>query len=175
MPGATYVLRPGGYVVIFRSGGKVAVVSTPKGLFLPGGGQVPGESPEDAAIREAKEEYGLNVSLGRIIGVADELVFDAEEATHYRKRNRSRREGDESRAISKLWPRSAARQVLANASVDQTGAHNDEGHGIRPCSAARSSSRAKGIPRVRLWRPRTRHSFPILRTLRRTGDVNRSA
>jgi 8-oxo-dGTP pyrophosphatase MutT (NUDIX family) len=86
MPGATYVLRPGGYAVIFRCVGTVAVVSTPKGLFLPGGGQVPGESPEDAAIREAKEEGGLNISLGRVIGVADELVFDADEATHYRKR-----------------------------------------------------------------------------------------
>ena len=35
-PGATYVLRPGGYVVIFSAGGEVVAVSTPVGLALPG-------------------------------------------------------------------------------------------------------------------------------------------
>jgi 8-oxo-dGTP pyrophosphatase MutT (NUDIX family) len=84
--GAVYVLRPGGYAVIFSAAGEVAVVSTPRGLALPGGGQDNGEQPEDAAIREAEEECGLRIRLGRSIGVADELVFDADERTHYRKR-----------------------------------------------------------------------------------------
>ncbi|HEV2664010.1 MAG TPA: NUDIX domain-containing protein [Blastocatellia bacterium] len=84
--GAEYLLRPGGYAVIFNGAGAVAVVSTPRGLFLPGGGQEFAESPEEAAIREAREECGLHISLGGHIGVADELVFAEGEGAHYRKR-----------------------------------------------------------------------------------------
>jgi 8-oxo-dGTP diphosphatase len=83
---AAYVLRPGGYAVIFSGDGDVAVVSMPLGFALPGGGQNHGESPEDAAAREVEEECGLRVILGARIGVADELVFAADEQTHYRKR-----------------------------------------------------------------------------------------
>lgn len=83
---AEYSLRPGGYAVIFSRVGEVAIVSTPNGLFLPGGGQDSGESPEAAVVREAREECGLRISLGGRIGVADELVFAAEEGIHHRKR-----------------------------------------------------------------------------------------
>jgi 8-oxo-dGTP pyrophosphatase MutT (NUDIX family) len=84
--GATYVLRPGGYAVIFSDAGDVATVATPRGLMLPGGGQNDGESPEGATLREVEEECGLRITLGSRIGVADELVFAADERTHYRKR-----------------------------------------------------------------------------------------
>ena len=86
VPGAEYVLRPGGYVVLFNAAGEVAVVATPKGLALPGGGQEAGESPAEAAIRETLEECGLRVTLAGPIGTADELVFAADEARYYRKR-----------------------------------------------------------------------------------------
>lgn len=84
--GANYVLRPGAYSVIRSSTGKIAVVTTPAGCFLPGGGQEKGESLEEAATREAAEECGLRIRIGSRIGVADELVYSADERTYFRKR-----------------------------------------------------------------------------------------
>jgi len=84
--GANYVLRPGGYCVIRSSTGKIAVVKTPAGCFLPGGGQEKGETLEDAATREAAEECGLAIQIRSRIGVADELVYSADERTYFRKR-----------------------------------------------------------------------------------------
>lgn len=83
---AEYILRPGGYVVVFNQVGEVAVVAAPTGLFLPGGGQDVGETPEVAAIREAREECGWEIQLGERIGAADELVFAEVEQRHFRKR-----------------------------------------------------------------------------------------
>ena len=84
--GTNYILRPGGYAVIRRSTGEIAVVTTPKGCFVPGGGQNPGETSAQAAIRETHEECSLQIQIGSLIGVADELVYSADEATHFRKR-----------------------------------------------------------------------------------------
>jgi 8-oxo-dGTP diphosphatase len=84
--GATYVLRPGGYAVISNASGDVAVISTPQGLFLLGGWQEDDETPGQAAVREALEECGLSIRLGKRLGTADELVFAEEEDVYYRKR-----------------------------------------------------------------------------------------
>lgn len=84
--GEDYILRPGSYLVVLNSQGEVAVVSTPQGFFLPGGGQNNGETPAQAAVREADEECGLRVELGEMLGTADELVFAAAETKYYRKR-----------------------------------------------------------------------------------------
>ena len=86
VPGADYILRPGGYAVIFNAAAEVAVVATPVGMALPGGGQDEGESPEEAAVRETREECGLRITLGPRVGVADELVYAADERRYYRKR-----------------------------------------------------------------------------------------
>ena len=85
-PAAQYVLRPGGYLVIVDSEGRIATVHTSSGVYLPGGGQELGETPQQAAVREAREECGLGVAVERWLGVADELVHDVAEGLHYRKR-----------------------------------------------------------------------------------------
>src|SRR5690242_10299463 len=83
--GADYILRPGGYSVIRNQAGEIAVVRTPKGFFLPGGGREAGETLEQAAIREAAEECGLRVEITGCVGTADELVFTASRKMYYRK------------------------------------------------------------------------------------------
>src|SRR4051812_42302559 len=86
-PGAEYILRPGGYVIARNSQGEIAVVQTPKGFFLPGGGQNSDESAAQAALREAHEECCLLIRLTGLLGTADELVFARAEGRYYRKRS----------------------------------------------------------------------------------------
>lgn len=85
VPGAEYIFRPGGYVVIQNPQNEIAVVAAPQGIALPGGGQETGESAADAAKREAHEECGLRINLKEQIGVADELVYSNSEKKYYRK------------------------------------------------------------------------------------------
>jgi 8-oxo-dGTP diphosphatase len=86
-PQVEYRLRPGAHVLIVE-GPHIALVRTRIGLMLPGGGIDDGETAEDAAIRETREECGLRVELGRELGTADELVFARSEQRHFRKRAR---------------------------------------------------------------------------------------
>jgi 8-oxo-dGTP pyrophosphatase MutT (NUDIX family) len=44
--------------VILDESARIALVSGSKGLFLPGGGARPGESPEQTVAREIREETG---------------------------------------------------------------------------------------------------------------------
>ena len=85
--GCAYVLRPSAYALVRNAGGEVAVVRTPRGTFLPGGGIEAGESAEQTIEREAIEECGLVVLPGRTIGTAIQIVHSADEDTCFEKRS----------------------------------------------------------------------------------------
>ena len=86
-PGQHYVSRPSAYVVLRDPSDRIAVVRTPIGVFLPGGGQHPLETPEQAAIRETREECGLVIEIVGRIGVADQYVYSEPEDTFFAKRS----------------------------------------------------------------------------------------
>ena len=63
--------RVGAFAVIFDEEGKVLVsCRVDSGWFnLPGGGVEPDESVTEGLIREVREETGLEVEVGRLVGV----------------------------------------------------------------------------------------------------------
>jgi protein-S-isoprenylcysteine O-methyltransferase Ste14/ADP-ribose pyrophosphatase YjhB (NUDIX family) len=87
VPGRDYVSRPSAYVIVRDRDGRIAVVRTPVGVFLPGGGQHPLETPEETVVREAREECGLRIEVAGRIGVADQYAHSAPEATSFAKRS----------------------------------------------------------------------------------------
>jgi 8-oxo-dGTP diphosphatase len=74
LSGVSYRARPGAYAVIARADGQVAVVRTPAGLFLPGGGIEPSETVPAALLREVREECGWEISVRERIGEAIQYV-----------------------------------------------------------------------------------------------------
>lgn len=87
----TYVPRPGAYALIFDPKGRLAVLESSQGYFLPGGGLEGNETPEETLVREVREECGFNVTIiGRVgeaveyrrtagheLGIRKECVFFA--------------------------------------------------------------------------------------------------
>jgi len=74
VPGCRYTVRPSAYAVLRDEEGRIAVVRAARGWFLPGGGIDAGETAEEAVRREAIEECGLVIRIGRAIGSATEIV-----------------------------------------------------------------------------------------------------
>jgi 8-oxo-dGTP diphosphatase len=76
VPDAAYVDRPGAYAIILASDGRLAYARGKAGrLFLPSGGEGPGEQPEEALLREIIEEVGWTACILGAIGRATQLVF----------------------------------------------------------------------------------------------------
>lgn len=69
-PGRKYVERLGAYGFLRDAGGLLALVRTPMGLFLPGGGAEAGESLVAALHREILEEIGLAVVKEKLVAQA---------------------------------------------------------------------------------------------------------
>lgn len=81
------VIRPSAYGLCAGEHGRLAVVRTARGTYLPGGGIDADESPEDAIAREAREEGGLILRVGVWRIRALQFVYSEPEQTHYEKRS----------------------------------------------------------------------------------------
>jgi len=85
--GCPYVIRPCAYALVQDGEGRIALVRTPAGWFLPGGGIDKGETPEEAIEREVREECGLLVKGGGIVTAATEIVYSETEKTCFEKQS----------------------------------------------------------------------------------------
>ena len=84
-PGQQYDPRPGSYGLIWDDKGRIAVLQTPQGCFLPGGGSEGGETPEETLVREVREECGLDVAILGRVGEAAEYRYTASNEFGIRK------------------------------------------------------------------------------------------
>ena len=63
----------------------VAAVRGTAGMIgLPGGGSLPGETPEETLRREVREELARSVRLVRKLGDATQFFYAADEHCHYK-------------------------------------------------------------------------------------------
>ncbi len=80
-------IRPSAYAIIEDAHGRLALVRTVEGVFLPGGGIEPGETAREAVVREALEECGLFVRVGAWAARAVRFAYSEPENTHFEKRS----------------------------------------------------------------------------------------
>jgi 8-oxo-dGTP pyrophosphatase MutT (NUDIX family) len=77
-----YVERRAAYVVMIDRG-QVAMVGCGQNRFLPGGGSLPGETPEMTVTREVREEIGHSVRPLQLIGKATQYFYAEADVRHY--------------------------------------------------------------------------------------------
>ena len=82
-----HIVRPSAYGLIAEPSGRLAIVHTATGAYLPGGGILGSESPEAAVCREAREECGLTLVMSAWRRAAIDHVTVARERTHFEKQS----------------------------------------------------------------------------------------
>lgn len=82
LPGVVYRPRPSAYAVVLDDVRRVALVEEDGEWFLPGGGIEGAETPEEALVREVREECGCGVRLLGLLGEAFEFV-ETRTGEHY--------------------------------------------------------------------------------------------
>jgi 8-oxo-dGTP pyrophosphatase MutT (NUDIX family) len=133
--GAAYRARPGSYGVILDDAGRVAVLRTRSGLYLPGGGAHPGETPEATLEREVREECGRDVRILGDLGLATEYVradregYFAKHCTFFHAAFGRPVTPDARGEHPLLWlPRAEAIERLSHGSQSWAVARVEEGH-----------------------------------------------
>ena len=86
-PGVPYVVRPSVYGLIMNERGELAVARSEEGLFLPGGGIDPGETPHEALAREVREECALEIEVREMMGRSIDIVLAKKKTVCFEKRN----------------------------------------------------------------------------------------
>jgi GrpB-like predicted nucleotidyltransferase (UPF0157 family)/SAM-dependent methyltransferase/ADP-ribose pyrophosphatase YjhB (NUDIX family) len=85
LEGVAYTERPAAYAVVAGENSTVAAVRGTAGMIgLPGGGSLPGETPEETLVREVREELARSVRLVRRIGEATQFFYATDEGCHYK-------------------------------------------------------------------------------------------
>lgn len=84
-PNVPYTERRAAYVVIINDE-RVAMVKSRHTHFLPGGGALPGEAPEETVMREVEEELARSVRLIRRLGEATQYFYSDADDRHYQMR-----------------------------------------------------------------------------------------
>lgn len=84
--GVTYEKRLAAYAVIRNRTGTIAAVRAPAGYWLPGGGALPGETPEATVVREVREELGRALRLINKIGEAVQYFCAVSDGKYYAMR-----------------------------------------------------------------------------------------
>jgi 8-oxo-dGTP pyrophosphatase MutT (NUDIX family) len=82
-PNVLYTERRAAYLVVINDG-LVAMVKSHQNHFLPGGGALPGESPEDTVVREVNEELARGVRLFRRIGETIQYFYSSIDDRQYK-------------------------------------------------------------------------------------------
>ncbi len=85
LPGIQYVERPGAYAFIQNDMLEFAVMKTPNGMFLPGGGLDPGEDVDTGLRRELHEEFGFVVTRAVFIVSAVQYHWSEHYKSHFKK------------------------------------------------------------------------------------------
>jgi 8-oxo-dGTP diphosphatase len=80
-----YVLRPSAYALMQNDRDEFAIVETPVGVFLPGGGIEGNETPAQAIVREVLEECGLVARPGPEVARALQLAYSVTEGVYFEK------------------------------------------------------------------------------------------
>jgi 8-oxo-dGTP diphosphatase len=84
-PGHDYVRRPSVYTLLHDAAGNVAVVRTPRGCYLPGGGAEKGETPQQTVERETREECGFVLRVHSRLGSAIQFCYSEDERAYFEK------------------------------------------------------------------------------------------